>query len=200
MKIFGSILLAMLLMCQSVWADDISDVENIIKPAVYNVVFVLKQKEMDKPDKNQKIRDIINPLFDFQIMAKYSLGSKYWKAISTEDQDVYSNLFIERMKESYIEKMYMYTDEEVEFEEAEVLKKRINIMTHFVSSDNNIDLLYKFYESKTEGWKVYDVEIEGVSIIQTYRSQFDSIMKKGTIKDLIEKLKVAENFSTAVKD
>ena len=73
------------------------------------------------------------------------------------------------------------------------------MLTHFISPTNNIDILYKFYKSKV-GWKIYDVEIEGVSIIQTYRSQFDSIMKKGTIDELIDKLKVAENFKTAVSE
>ena len=199
MKYAGYIFLAMLMMCQSVWANDIPEVEKILKPAVYNIVFVLKQEEMEKAEKNKKIREIIRPLFDFRIMAKYSLGKKYWRAISKEEREIYSNLFIERMKDSYIEKMYMYTDEEVEFEEAKIVKKRIHMVTNFVSSDNNIDILYKFYKSK-DGWKVYDVEIEGVSIIQTYRSQFDSIMKGGTIGDLIEKLKVAENFATAVSE
>ena len=173
MKFSGYIFLAILMTCQPAWADNLSDVEKILKPAVYNIVFVLKQKETEKPEKNKKIREIIGQVFDFQIMAKYSLGKKYWKAISKEDRVIYSDLFIERMQESYVEKMYMYTDEEIEFEEAKIVKKRVHMMTNFVSPDNNIDILYKFYNSK-KGWKVYDVEIEGVSIIQTYRSQFDS--------------------------
>jgi phospholipid transport system substrate-binding protein len=48
-------------------------------------------------------------------------------------------------------------------------------------------MLYKLYTSK-KGWKLYDIEIEGVSIIQTYRSQFGQILESGTIEDLLSKL------------
>jgi len=53
-------------------------------------------------------------------------------------------------------------------------------------------MLYKLYKSK-HNWKIYDIEIEGVSIIITYRSQFSQVLRKGTIDDLLKKLEGLEN-------
>jgi phospholipid transport system substrate-binding protein len=60
-------------------------------------------------------------------------------------------------------------------------------------------MLYKMYRT-AEGWKVYDVEISGVSVIQTYRSQFDGVLSDGTIDDLLEKLKTDDAFTTTESD
>jgi phospholipid transport system substrate-binding protein len=55
-------------------------------------------------------------------------------------------------------------------------------------------MIYKFYRGK-EGWKVYDVEILGVSVVQTYRSQFDGFLKNGSFAELMEKLKTSGEFA-----
>ena len=57
-----------------------------------------------------------------------------------------------------------------------------------VSADNRIGILYKLYDSKKKGWQIYDVEVEGVSLIRSYKTQFDEILRHGTISDLLVKL------------
>ena len=65
--------------------------------------------------------------------------------------------------------------------------QKIHIPTYLVSKDRKISILYKFYDSEP-GWKVYDLEIQGVSIIRSYREQFDQILQKGTFEDLLAKM------------
>jgi phospholipid transport system substrate-binding protein len=65
------------------------------------------------------------------------------------------------------------------------------MLTHIVSKEKKIAMLYKLYKSKNN-WKIYDIEIEGVSIISSYRSQFDEILTNGTMNDLLHKLENPE--------
>jgi phospholipid transport system substrate-binding protein len=70
-------------------------------------------------------------------------------------------------------------------------KRKIKIPTELKSKNNTISMLYKFHDSGNS-WLIYDIEVQGVSIISTYRSQFDHVLSKGTIDDLLIKLEQPE--------
>jgi phospholipid transport system substrate-binding protein len=127
-------------------------------------------------------------------MAKLTLGRKYWPGLAKEKKERFEELFIKRLKESYIEKLtrYTYTDEKIVYDAPIQVKKKIHIPTDLISKDNKISMLYKLYKSKYN-WKIYDIEIEGVSIIKTYRSQFNQVLSSGTIDDLLIKLEEPKN-------
>jgi len=69
-------------------------------------------------------------------------------------------------------------------------KNVIYLPTQLTSEDKEVAILYKFrkMDPPQAGWKIYDVEIQGVSILLTYRSQFDDILRRGTVKDLLSRL------------
>ena len=92
----------------------------------------------------------------------------------------------------FLEKLSLYTDEKVFFKTTVQDKRKVRIPTEIVSNNNRISMIYKMYKSEND-WKIYDFEIEGVSIISTYRSQFDQILSKGTIDELMKKLEKPEN-------
>jgi len=73
------------------------------------------------------------------------------------------------------------------------VKNRIHLPTHLMRKNEKRDVLYKFYKSKKRGWLIYDVDILGVSIIQTYRTQFSGILKENSFDVLLEKLKSSDN-------
>jgi phospholipid transport system substrate-binding protein len=125
-------------------------------------------------------------------MAKLTLGKKYWPDLSEEKRARYIQLFINRLKTSYLDKLTLYTDEKVVFEPPVQVGKKVQIPTQLVSKERKTSILYKLYKSE-EAWKVYDLEIQGVSIIRSYRSQFDEILQKGTIDDLLKKLEQPAN-------
>ena len=188
-----SIILLMVIPLTAV-ADDITDVEKLLKPKVDQVISVLQDKALDQERKNGKIIDTIDSVFDFKLMARLTLGKKYWPGLSLDERRKFIDLFTQRIQDSYVEKMGFYTDETVVYEKPQKVKKRIHVMTHLTSKTHQISILYKFYRSK-KGWLIYDLEIEGVSFIKTFQSQFDGFLKKGTFADLLKKLSAPDPFS-----
>jgi phospholipid transport system substrate-binding protein len=65
----------------------------------------------------------------------------------------------------------------------------VEVLTYLVSKDDKKEMTYKLYKTKKKGWMVYDVDVLGVSIVQTYRSQFSGILKKESLEELIERLR-----------
>ncbi len=175
-------------------AGDLDEVRDLLKGKIDNVVVLLQDKTLDKGHRNERILDIVSPIFDYQTMAKLSLGSKYWPGLGQAKQLEFSELFIKRLQASYLDKLDLYTDEEILYGEPQAQGKTVHMPTTMVSRDSRIGMLYKFYRA-AQGWKIYDVEIGGVSVIQTYRSQFDGVLSEGTIDDLLGKLKSEGSFA-----
>lgn len=196
--LFAAILCMFLLASPSL-ADASSEVRELLKVKIDAVVVLLQDQTTEKNDRNERILDIIAPMFDFQTMAKLSLGKKYWPTLSQEQQATFSDLFSKRLQTSYLEKLDLYTNEEVLYGEPVANGKQVHQPTTLISKDSRISMLYKLYLSSSE-WKIYDVEIGGVSVIQTYRSQFDGVLREGTINDLLEKLRTDGAFVISEPD
>ena len=172
--------------------SDEKEAQALLKTKLDAAIAVLQQKDLDPQKKNEQLVEIVTPLFDFRLMAKLSLGRKYWPGLSEEKKDEFTDLFIKRLRASYLEKISLYTDEKVFFKTPVQNKRKVRIPTEIISNNNRISMIYKMYKSKKD-WKIYDVEIEGISIISTYRSQFDQVLSKGTIDELLQKLEKPEN-------
>ena len=176
-----------LVLSQNVMADDKDAAERLIKTKLDEVISVLQKTDLSIEKKNNQINEIVTPMFDFQRMAMLTLGKKYWPGLSEEEKEKFTDLFVERMKDSYRGKLTLYTDERVIYEAAVQVKNKISIQTYLISKDNKISILYKLFHPKGQ-WKIYDLEVQGVSVIQTYRSQYTQILQNGTIDDLLLKL------------
>ncbi|MHC4256189.1 MAG: Tgt2/MlaC family protein [Planctomycetota bacterium] len=156
-------------------------------------VLVLKKKDVEQEVKEKEISKIVSPIFDFPVMAKLTLGRKHWPKLTEPQREKFTKLFIERLKSSYREKISLYTDEKVIFKAAEQKKKTtILIPVELISKDKTVGMVYKLRKVKKD-WKIYDVEIEGVSILLTYRSQFDDILSRSTVEDLLSRLENPED-------
>ena len=134
---------------------------------------------------------MFDSFFDFKQMAEICLGKAQWKTLNSEQQDEFITKFVERLKESYIEKLKLYTDEKITIKKSDKKSAtRIQIPMVLSAKDGQTyEILYKLYDTKdARGWLIYDVYIIGVSIVQTYRSQFDGILKNGSFEDLIQKI------------
>jgi phospholipid transport system substrate-binding protein len=179
--------LGLLLFSQSVAADGKSEVEELLKNNLDAVFTVLQKKGLEQQAKNQEIVEIVTPMFDFELMARLSLGKKHWPGLSQDKKERFTELFIQRLKASYLKNFTLYTDEKIFYEPSVQVKKKIHAPTYLLSKDKRISILYKFYKAGND-WKIYDLEIQGVSIIRSYRSQFSRILASGTIDDLLLKL------------
>lgn len=184
--------LTLLIMSQSGWADDKGTAKELLVSKLEAALAVLQSEDLGQEDKNKRVTEIVEPMFEYKLMAKLTLGRKYWSDLSEEKQEIFTDLFVARLKASYLDKLALYTDEKVAYDEPVQEGQKIQIPTKVISKNNNISMLYKLYKSR-DGWKIYDIEIEGVSLISTYRSQFHEILSKGSVDELLLKLEKPEN-------
>ena len=186
-KILSGTLLSLLLVCQFAVAADDTSAEAVLKKNLAAVFAVLENKDLGQETKSKEIVDIVTPMFDFSLMAKLTLGKKYWSGLTEEQKERFTQLFIKRLRTSYLGRLTLYTDEKVVYEPPVEKNRKVHIPTYLASKDRKITILYKFYDSEP-GWKIYDLEIQGVSIIRSYRAQFDQILQRGTFEDLLAKM------------
>jgi phospholipid transport system substrate-binding protein len=187
MKLITWTLLGMLIGCQSVMAENIIPAQELLKKNLAAVVEVLQKKDLSQETKKQDIVDIVSPMFDFALMAKLTLGRKYWPDLKAEQQEKFTQLFIRRLRATYLDSLTLYTDEKIFFEPPVEVKQKVHIPTYLLSKDKKITILYKFYESE-KNWRIYDLEIQGVSLIRSYQSQFHQILQTETFEDLLAKM------------
>ena len=151
------------------------------------VVKVLQAKELDQASKEKIIDKIVSPIFDFPLMSKLALGKTNWSKLTPSQYETFSQLFVKRLKDVYREKILLYKDQKTSIGSAIQKKNTVQIPMLLVSGDKNITILYMLRKAEN-GWKIYDVEIQGVSIILTYRSQFTDTLRHGSFEELISQL------------
>ena len=179
MKLLTLCSLFFFLFSPAAFASDVESVKKITEEKVNAVIDVLKKKEAKKI-RDPKVVKIVTPIFDFPRMAKSSLEKTKRKKFTKKQQKAFYILFEELLKKKYLSGFDSYTDEVLKMGVAKAgKKKRISVNTFLVPSDGDkLEILYKFYKHKKRGWQVYDVKVEGVSVISTYRTQFKSMWKK----------------------
>lgn len=155
---------------------------------------ILRDKTLESAVREQKVLDEVTPLFDFNLMARLALDSKTWKSLNKTQQKEFSDLFISRVQSSYLSKLDLFADTEVEVKDSvQVKPNRIQVTTTLKTNTEAKEIVYKFYKTKTEGWLIYDVDVVGVSFLQSYRSQFASFLREHSFDELLAELKNADN-------
>ncbi len=187
------VMISFLVLSQTAAADNKSAAEVFLKSKLEAILALLQQKELEQQAKTKKAVKIIEPMFDFPLMARLTL-KKYWAGLGQEKKEKFIELFKKNLKEFYLETLNLYTDEKIVYKAPVQGKKKRKVLipTELISKGERISMDYKLYQSKNK-WKIYDVEIKGTSIIRTYQSQFYHDMRSGTIDDLLQKLENPED-------
>jgi phospholipid transport system substrate-binding protein len=165
---------------------------NQIKETVDEVINILNNKDLKKPEnrkiRSDKIREVVNKRFDFAEMAKRSLGI-YWRQRTPEEQKEFVSLFSDLLEDTYIRKIERYEHEKVTYVGETVDGAYATVKTVIITAKEvEIPVNYKIFKSANK-WEVYDVIVEGVSLVNNYRTQFYQIMGSGSYADLVKKLK-----------
>ena len=166
-----------------------SDIKNEMNNRIQVVITVLKDKILSDEAKKVQIYESIGSVFDYKTMSKISLG-RVWKTLTSGDKSNFISLFEQKLKNSYFEKLELYTDEKVVIKFLEKTKStRIKLYSDIVGAEENYEVIYKFYKVRgTNDWRIYDIEITGVSIVQTYRKQFAEFLKSKSFAELLASL------------
>lgn len=136
------------------------------------------------------VESIIMPHFDFDKMAKLALG-KNWRKVSTEQKMQFTEEFRLLLIRTYSTAMLEYTDEEIKFLplRGKLAKKKVKVPMEIIQAGGpSIPMALSMYLNKEEAWKVYDVRIDGISLVTNYRSTFTTQIRNDGMDKLIERL------------
>ena len=163
-----------------------------IQVQVNNVLEVLRdparKAESARETQMEKIWGIIGRVFDYTELSKRALG-KNWKEFNPEQQKEFRELFSRLLGNVYLDRIMQYTDEDVVFgKENMITETKAEVESKIVTASKEIPVNYRMIRKEGD-WKVYDVTIEGVSLIRNYRSQFKKLLMKKSPEDLIEMLR-----------
>jgi phospholipid transport system substrate-binding protein len=136
-----------------------------------------------------EIGNIIGEVFDFTELSKRTLGRE-WKKMNPEQQKEFVELFRQLLQGVYADRLLAYTDQKIVFDTEKELKKgRVEVQSHIVLSDGKKVPIFYRLTNKSGQWKVYDLIIEGVSLVKNYRTQFREIIAKDSPEKLMEILR-----------
>jgi phospholipid transport system substrate-binding protein len=181
--------------------------EQIVQRKWAEVIAVLRDPHLEPMERQRRIEVIVGPIIDFNLMGKLALGRAHWTRMTWGQRAKYLPLFEERFKRSYREKIALYEGDDILMKflpsksstgleksgpsrRGAKSAKTAHVTVDLLSNGKHAAVLHKFRKVGDQ-WKLYDVEIEGVSILMTYRSQFDDVLKTGTIEDLLARLEEA---------
>lgn len=169
-----------------------NDIIETMQKKIDFTTYLLQKNSNNKEQVAPMIFAAFDPVFDYELMAKLSLGSQQLAKLDEKQKSIFYKKFEDRLKNSYVDKLSLYTDEKVKIKELKDVKSRKVLFTELVGRNKSFQIDYKFYNAKERGWLIYDVDILGVSIIQTYRGQFARILDDGSFEKLIELLESAQ--------
>lgn len=168
-----------------------------VRTSVDAILLILQNTELDKQQKRAEMSKIIHKRFDFRAMSQRTLATN-WKKTSDEEKKQFTALFSQLIESSYVGKLEAYTNEKVSYPGEKVKGKKAVVETLIITSSADIPVDYRLYQ-KGDQWLVYDVIIEGVSLISNYRSTYQEIMKDEGFDGLLSKMqaKIDELSSAA---
>jgi phospholipid transport system substrate-binding protein len=183
------ILLPLLLYAQTVHASEVTDK---VKANIDEALKVLKDQSLTEPEKTgerrARLRSIVNGWFDFEEMSKRSLA-RHWRKMTGVEKEEFVTLFGNFLEGSYIDKIEANSDAEVLYVGEIRNKNKAVVKTKVITKqDTEIPIHYRLLNKK-EDWVVYDVVIEGVSLVSNYRTQFNKIIQSSSYEGLVKRLK-----------
>lgn len=163
-----------------------------VKGYVDKVLDVLRdpslKAESAKKVKKNKIRAISEKMFDFAELSKRTLAQN-WSKFNPEQQKEFVELYTSVLEDAYANKIMSYTDEKIVFsKEITLTEKTVEVQSTIIRQTTEIPIHYRVI-LKDGVWRVYDVVIEGVSLINNYRAQFREILSNNPPESLLETLR-----------
>jgi phospholipid transport system substrate-binding protein len=166
-----------------------------LKTQIDRVLKVLDDAELKQEhrarDRRAAVRRIANEIFDFGETARRSLG-RHWQARSPAEREEFVQLFSDLLERSYISRVELYGGEKIQFGGDTVEGEQARVQTRLLTkSGSDIPIEYRMHR-KGDRWLVYDVVIEGVSLVANYRTQFNKIIQTSSYQELVRKMKTKQ--------
>jgi len=182
-----------LLLAREVWAGAPTDQ---LKAAINRVIKTLENSEIKGPGKAQErratVRKIANDIFDFAETARRSLA-RHWQGRTDKEREEFIVLFGDLLERAYISKIEIYGGEKIQYVGESVDSDLAIVRTKLITKQGTeIPVDYRMLK-RGDRWFVYDFSVEGVSLINNYRTQFNKIIQTSSYAELVKRMRVKQD-------
>ena len=163
-----------------------------MKGTIDDILRIIREKELKQPGKaeerRQQLEKVVGARFDYQEMSRRALGAP-WNSLSDHEKQEFVGLFQTLLTNSYADKIETYSGEGVQYLNERIIDKDYaEVRTKVLSGKTEIPLDYRLI-NKAEDWRVYDVLVDNVSLVNNYRGQFTKIIRASSYSDLVDQLR-----------
>lgn len=162
-----------------------------MRGTIDEVLRILADQSLKQPakanERRQLLEKVVGERFDYEEMSRRSLGTS-WANLSEKDKHEFVSLFQTLLVNTYADKIESYTGDGVQYINERTEKEYAEVRTKVLTGKTEIPLDYRLLQ-KGSAWRVYDVVVDGVSLVNNYRGQFSKILRNGSYADLIDQLR-----------
>jgi len=162
-----------------------------IKNTIKQMFVILNDEDLKAPGKaeerRQQLEKVIGNRIAYDEMAKRSLGPQ-WVQLNEEERQEFVRLYAQLLRDTYSSRFDRYTDEKVEFLQETLQGDYAEVRTRLTSSKFNLDVDYRMLQ-RAGDWRVYDIVVDGISLVHSYREQFTKIIRTYSYEELVSKLR-----------
>ncbi len=173
-----------------------------IRDTVSTIVAILKnpalKTEAKKNERRDQLRRAIYARFDFTEMARRSLGTE-WRSLNPKQQEEFTKLFTDLLERAYLDQIESYNNEKFAYIKETVDQEYAEVQGRILTGKGEeYSLDYRLRQAGRE-WKVYDVVVENISLVNNYRSQFSRVIANQSYDELVRKMKDKQFASASVE-
>ena len=159
-----------------------------VKDTVNRVLSIVREHP---PSETEKLEAVISGRFDFEAMAKRSLGA-HWRDLTPQQQKEFVTVFTKLLRQTYLDQIKAYNNQKVSITGERRDGSYATVESRIVpQSGDSIDVNYRLHLIGDQ-WKVYDVVIENVSLVNNYRAQFNRVLVNGSYEELMRRMENRE--------
>jgi phospholipid transport system substrate-binding protein len=167
----------------------------IVRSYYDQVLKVLEDQDLKKDELRAELQSMAREVFSFRIMGQMSLG-RNWRSLDAGQQQEFVDLFTRLLENTYFQKIEQhldqitgYTKDDMQVSEEIIFSSRkAEVQTKIVYNDKNVPVNYRFVKLD-QGWKIYDVLVEEVSLVQNYRSQFNDALQNSSVNEFMQNMR-----------
>ncbi len=197
-RLFRGLATAGLLVLSTVQGGWAATAQEQLKGAIDRVVSTLDSPAMKgegkAAERRDAVRQIANEIFDFGEIARRSLG-RYWQPLSDAQRTEFVGLFGDLLERSYISKIELYGGEKIVYSGERMDGDLAIVSTKIITKNGTeVPIDYRLFR-RGDRWMVYDVNIEGISLVSNYRTQFNKIIQSNGYNTLVDRMKAKQTES-----
>lgn len=197
----GKALAAWLMVAGAAVASPVMGPREAVESSIVRVLSVIQDGEVNGKavaDRPAEVRRIARELFDYDEMTRRTL-SRHWSQRTADEQAEFVALFSDLLERSYVSRIEAYAGEKITFVGESIDGSFATVRSKVVTQRRSETVLDYRMHVREGRWRVYDVLIDGVSFVSTYRSQFDRVIQAESYGSLVERLR-KRNFESAVAE